>query len=38
MLIAAAAAPTDAVPAVLLVLAVILVSAKLVGELAERIG
>ena len=38
MLIAAAAAPTDAVPAVLLVLAVILIVAKLVGELAERIG
>jgi len=38
MLIAAAAAPTDAVPAVLLVLAVILIAAKLVGELAERIG
>jgi Kef-type K+ transport system membrane component KefB len=38
MLIAAAAASTDAVPAVLLVLAVVLIGAKLTGELAERIG
>jgi Kef-type K+ transport system membrane component KefB len=38
MMLAAAAAAPDAVPAILLSLAVVLVAAKLLGEVAERLG